>query len=143
MKLKILSFSGESFSSKAVNSITLKTKMWELTVLENHSPLIASIKPSILYIKFKDDNNINQREDFAIWSWVIEVRDSSIKIVADMLIDVEEVNKWKAEEARKKALKLMAKYKNSKDRIDMENFIQAEDMLLKSIAQLKLANLRK
>lgn len=143
MKLKILSFSWESFSSKSVISITLKTKSWELTVLENHSPLIASIKPSILYVKFKDENNITQRDDFAIWSWVIEVKDSSVKIVADMLVDIDEVNKWKAEEARLKAIELMSKYKNSENKTDMANFIQAEDMLLKSIAQLKLANLRK
>ncbi len=143
MKLKILSFSWESFTSSKVISITLKTKLWELTILDKHSPLIASIIPSTLYIYYFDENNMKQREDFAIWSGVIEVKNSSVKILADMLVDVEHVDKTKAEEAREKALKLMDKYKKSKNRIDMEKFIEAEDALLKSIAKLKLANLKK
>jgi hypothetical protein len=36
----------------------------------------------------------------------------------------------------------MEKYKDSKDKVDMERFIQAEDMLLKSIAQLKLSEIK-
>jgi hypothetical protein len=37
----------------------------------------------------------------------------------------------------------MEKYKDSKDKIDMDKFIAAEDMLLKSLVQLKLGDLRK
>jgi hypothetical protein len=33
----------------------------------------------------------------------------------------------------------MEKYKESKDRVDMERFIEAEDMLIKSIVDLKLS----
>jgi F0F1-type ATP synthase epsilon subunit len=60
-----------------------------------------------------------------------------------MLVDVEHVDKSKAEEARKKALELMDKYKKSKNKLDMKKFIEAEEALLKSIAKLKLANLKK
>jgi hypothetical protein len=34
---------------------------------------------------------------------------------------------------------LMDKYKWAKDKADMDKFIQAEDMLMKSIAKLKLS----
>jgi hypothetical protein len=37
----------------------------------------------------------------------------------------------------------MDKYKHAKDRVDMEKFIEAEDLLLKSIAQLKLYDLKR
>ena len=63
--------------------------------------------------------------------------------MADMLIDVEEVDVDQAEQAKKRALALMEEFKHAKDRVDMEKFIEAEDMLLKSIAQLKLYDLRK
>ncbi|MDR3150908.1 MAG: hypothetical protein LBU14_04940 [Candidatus Peribacteria bacterium] len=43
-----------------------------------------------------------------------------------------------AEKARQKAIELMEKYKDAKDKVDMEKYIEAEDLLLKSIAQLKL-----
>jgi F0F1-type ATP synthase epsilon subunit len=55
-----------------------------------------------------------------------------------MLVTVDSVDTEAAEKAKIEAEKLMEKYKNSKNKIDMEKFIEAEDMLLKSIAQLKL-----
>lgn len=143
MKLKVLSFSGENFSHDNITSLTVMTKSWEVTILNNHSPMIASIEPCVLYTKYMDENNIEQREDFAIGSWVVEVNNSSVKVMADMLIDVEEVDLDQAELAKERALELMDKYKHAKDRIDMEKFIEAEDMLLKSIAQLKLYDLKR
>ncbi len=143
MKLKVLSFSGENFSNDSVISVTVMTKSGEITILDRHSPMIASIEPCVLYIIFKDENNMNQREDFAVGSGVVEVHNSSVKIMADMLIDVEEVDLDQAELAKQRALDLMEKYKYSKDQVDMEKFIEAEDMLLKSIAQLKLYDLRR
>jgi F0F1-type ATP synthase epsilon subunit len=68
MKLKVLSFSGENFSHENVTSVTLMTKSCEVTILNNHSPMIASIEPCVLYIRFMDENNIEQREDFAVGS---------------------------------------------------------------------------
>jgi hypothetical protein len=59
-----------------------------------------------------------------------------------MLISSEDVNADVALKAQKEALELMEKYKDSKNKVDMEKFIQAEDMLLKSIAQLKLSDLK-
>jgi hypothetical protein len=59
-----------------------------------------------------------------------------------MLISSEDVNADVALNAQKEALELMEKYKDSKNKVDMEKFIQAEDMLLKSIAQLKLSDLK-
>ncbi len=142
MKLKILSFSGENYSNESVVSVTVMTKSGEITILDKHSPLIASIEPCVLYTVYKDKNNMTQREDFAVGSGVIEVHNSSVKVMADMLIDVEEVDLNQAEAAKKRALELMEKYKHSKDRVDMEKFIEAEDMLLKSIAQLKLYKMK-
>jgi hypothetical protein len=65
-----------------------------------------------------------------------------MKILIDMLVSVDEVSTGVAIEAQKKALEMMEKYKDSKDKVDMEKFIEAEDMLLKSIAQLKLSEIR-
>lgn len=143
MKIKVLSFSWENFSNEDVTSVTLMTKSGEVTILNNHSPMIASIEPCVLYIRFMDENNIEQREDFAVGSGVVEVNNSSVKVMADMLIDIEEVDLDQAKLAKERALELMDKYKHAKDRIDMEKFIEAEDMLLKSIAQLKLYDLKR
>lgn len=143
MELKILSFTGQSFSADNVISVTLQSGLWEITVLDHHTPLITSIKPSALRLTLKDTHGILSRNDFAIGSGVVEIQDSKIKILSDMLVDIEAVDFEKAEAARKRALELMETYKHSKDRVDMEKFIEAEDNLLKSIAQIKLYELRK
>lgn len=144
MKLKVLSFSWETFFSETVVSVKLKTKVWQVTVLNNHAPMMASLQPSVLYVKYMDKNNMMQEEDFAVWTGVMEIDGKNdVKIIADILIDIEEVDKEKAENARQRALDIMEKYKQGKDRVDMQKFIDAEDMLLKSIAQLKLADLKK
>lgn len=142
MKLEILSFNWKLFKSKEVISITANTTSWEITLLDNHIPLITKLKPSVLKVIFKDENNINKIENFAIWWGILEVAHSSVKILIDMLVSVNDINIDLAEKARENAINMMEKYKNSKDKIDMEKFVEAEDMLLKSIAQLKLWNLR-
>ena len=138
MKLKILSFGGETFSSDKVESVTLMTGIGEITILPNHSPLLTSIKPSTLFVKYEDIDGKEKREDFAIGSGVVEISNNQVKIMADMLVDIDDLDIDKAERARIEALELMEKFKDSKDKMDMEKFIEAEDQLLKSIAQLKL-----
>jgi F0F1-type ATP synthase epsilon subunit len=59
-----------------------------------------------------------------------------------MLVTVEDVDIEHAEKAKKDALALMEKYKDAKDKVDMEKFIEAEDMLLKSVAKLKLSDIK-
>ena len=140
MKLQILSFSWESFSSDNVLSATIMTSIWEITVLDDHSPLLTSVTPSTMSVVYKDEKGSEKRSDFAIWKWVVEISENSVKVMADMLVDTDEVDSEAAEKARENAIKLMEKYKDSKDKIDMEKFIEAEDMLLKSIATLKLSD---
>ncbi|MDP3380363.1 MAG: hypothetical protein Q8S84_02175 [bacterium] len=68
----------------------------------------------------------------------MEVSNSEVKVLIDMLVTVDTLDTEKAEKAKKDAIELMEKYKHSKDKIDMDKFIEAEDLLLKSVTQLKL-----
>jgi len=142
MKLEILSFDWKLFKSDYVISIRAMTKAWEITVLNNHEPLITSLIPGVLKVVYKNEAQMENVKEFAIWRWILEVANSSWKILLDMLVASENLDLEAAEKARQEALKMMEKYKNSADQIDMENFIQAEDNLLKSIAQLKLGNIK-
>lgn len=137
MKLEILSFTWNLFESKNVINVTAMTKTWEITVLKDHTPIITSLKPSVVEVKYEKDW-VEKTENFAIWWWVLEFAKNKMKILVDMLMTVDSIDTEAAEKAKAEAEKLMEKYKNSKDKIDMEKFIEAEDMLLKNIAQLKL-----
>ena len=143
MELKILSFEWESFLNKNVISVTMLTWVGEITVLENHEPLMTYVEPSTLYVNFLDEKNIEYRDDFAVWRWVVEINWKEVKILTDMLTDIKDLDVDKVKRAKLKAKELMEKYKNSSDKIDMAKFIEAEDALLRSIAQLKLYDIKK
>ena len=74
---------------------------------------------------------------------MVEVSHSEVKVMSDMLIDIADLDVTNAQRAKEEALALMEKFKDAKDRVDMEKFIEAEDILLKSIAQLKLYDIKK
>jgi hypothetical protein len=60
-----------------------------------------------------------------------------------MLTDIKDLNVDKVRRAKLKAKELMEKYENSSNKMDMAKFIEAEDTLLKSIAQLKLYDIKR
>ncbi len=141
MKLEILSFSWELFKSEEVVSVTCMTSTWEITVLKDHIPLITVLKPSVVNVEYVIEWK-TKKENFAIWKWVLEVSNNEVKILIDMLVSVDKIDVDLAMKAKKEAIELMEKYKWSQDKIDMEKFVEAQDQLFKSIAQLKLNNLK-
>jgi len=143
MELKILSFEGKNFLNKNVVSITLLTGVGEITVLEDHEPLMTYVEPSTLYIVFKDENGIKHRDDFAVWRWMVEIDWKEVKILTDMLVDIADLDIDKVKRAKLDAEEIMKKYKDASNKMDMLKFIEAEDALLKSIAQLKLYDIKK
>lgn len=66
MKIKLLSFTGESFSHKDVTSLTVMTQSGEVTILNRHSPMITAVEPCVLYTKYLDNNGMEMRDDFAV-----------------------------------------------------------------------------
>ena len=142
MKIEILSFTWNLFKSDIVEQVTAMTKVWEVTILKDHTPLVTVLKPSIISIVYTDDSWVKSEKDFAVGGWVLEVSNSNVKILIDMLVTVDDVDIEHAEKAKKDALLMMEKYKDAKDKVDMEKFIEAEDMLLKSVAKLKLTDTR-
>ena len=137
MKLEILSFEWNLFASASVKSVYALTKAWAVTILKDHATLITSLNPSVIEVQYTK-NDETKIENFAVWWWVLEVSNNKVKILVDMLVTVENADSEKAEKAKTEAEKLMEKYKNSKDKMEMDEFIKAQDVLLKSIAELKL-----
>jgi F0F1-type ATP synthase epsilon subunit len=62
------------------------------------------------------------------------VSDSKVKVMIDMLVDIEDLDVKHLERAKIDAQKKMDELKHSKDKMNMDKFIEAEDALLKSIA---------
>ena len=142
MILKILSFEWNKFESNKVKAFSVMTKAWEITVLDNHEDLITSIWSWTIEITVIVDSK-EETEFFAIWKWVIEISNSSSKIITNMLLWVWEVDLEQAEKAKVKAIELMEKAKANKNKIDMEKYLEAEEQLARTMAQMKLHELKK
>jgi F-type H+-transporting ATPase subunit epsilon len=139
MFLEVIAFDGKAFSHDKVKSVNLMTSAWEITVLENHMPLTSVLKPWVVNIECNNWNWDCDKQVLAIWGWIIEINKKTVKILVDTLYTLDEVDAAEATDAVAKAEELMDKYKWAKDKADMDKFIQAEDMLMKSIAKLKLS----
>lgn len=142
MKLEILSFSGKLFKSRNVVSVNCMSKIWEITVLDNHESLITALSPCVINVVYIEEDNTKKEVNFAVWSGVLEFSHNSMKILIDLLVSVDDLDVDSVEKARQEALKTMDKYKNSQDKVDMEKYVEAQDVLLKSLAQLKLWKIR-
>ncbi len=143
MKLKIISFGWNTFSSDKVESFTVNTKSWEITVLDKHESLITVLVPSTIKVVYKDDAWKDVFKNFAVWKWIIEIDNSNVKILTDMLVKPEDIKQWELENAIQQAHELKEKYKNASTKEDMEKFLQASEQLSKVQAKVKLVELSK
>lgn len=117
-----------------VDQVTCPTQMGEITVLPNHIPLVANLKPGEL--KVISDN---QARYLAVAGGFIEVRPKNeVVILADAAEYIEEIDLARAEEARKRAQKIMAEEVK-----DAERFAEAQGLLERSLARIKVARRKK
>jgi F0F1-type ATP synthase epsilon subunit len=76
-------------------------------------PMMTSIDPGVLGVVYKanpEDTKLTTQE-FAVGRGVLEVGNDTSKVLIDMLVSAENLDKDKAETAKQNALKLMEKYK--------------------------------
>ncbi|EKE29937.1 MAG: ATP synthase F1, epsilon subunit [uncultured bacterium (gcode 4)] len=134
MKLTLTSIKKRILEIDDFKSITIPTKSWEITILDNHEPLISALKPWIMTIRYD-----SREELFAIGWWVLETDWLSLSIVADMVedwawLDIEAIKRKKDE-----AKKLMEKYREENKNMNMDYYIELETQFLKESALEQLA----
>ncbi len=89
--------------SNDVDAVNLPGTEGRLGILPNHTPLLTTLAFGEVVVR-KD----GQEEFFAIGGGLAEVQPNRVIILADSAEHVEEINIRRAEEARERALKLMA-----------------------------------
>lgn len=117
-----------------VDSVSAPTEMGEITVLPNHIPLVATLRPGEL--KVVADNS--SRFIFVAGGF-IEVRpNNEIIALADAAEHEEEIDVARAEAARDRARKIMSE-KTQSD----EEYAAVAAALEKSLARLRLGQRKK
>lgn len=113
-----------------VDSISLPTQMGEITVLENHIPLVANLVPGeIVYRKG------GESKYFAVSGGFIEInKDNRVVILADTAEFGHEIDIDRAMKAREEAKKMMQESYH-----DETAFAEASAAMEKSLARIKVA----
>lgn len=110
-----------------VLQLTVPTKMGEITVLPHHFPLVASLQAGVIEIKLLD----GKVETVALSGGFIEVLPNKVVILADTAERAADIDEARAEEARKRAEKLMAEKREDID------FSAVQAKIAKELARVK------
>lgn len=116
-----------------VEGVSFPTVDGEITILPDHLPIIAAIKPGELKIK-KD----GKESFFSITRGVVEVDGKTITLLTDAAEEAEGIDEKRAEEAVKRAQELM-----STAHKDEEGYAEAVAQLERAMSRIKIAQRRK
>ena len=97
----IVSQDRQVFSGPA-DTIILPGAAGEMGILPHHAPLLSSLKPGFLKVRFE-----GQEQIFTITGGVVEVQPDQIIILADAAENVMEIDIARAEQARRRAEELL------------------------------------
>lgn len=115
-----------------VDQITLPTAEGEITVLPNHIPLVAILRPGEIVAK-KDGEEIAM----SCSGGFIEVTPKKVVVLADTAEKAEELIETEIEKARERAEKIL-----KEKHIDAEKYAEAAAALERELARLKVVRKR-
>jgi len=117
---------------ETVEGVSIPTVEGEITILPEHLPIIAAMKPGELRIK-KD----GKEQFFSVTRGVVEVDGKLITVLVDAAENAEAIDEQRAEEAKARAKAIMAE-----KRTDEEAFTNAAAELKRALARIKIARKR-
>jgi len=132
LKVDIVTAERLVYSEEGVERLIVPGVEGELGVLTLHAPLLTMIQPGVLRIVKGGDE-----VEMAITGGFIEVRQNRVTILADAAERAEEIDAVRAEEARRRAQRLL------EERISEEDLARAEASLARALARLKVAERRR
>lgn len=109
-----------------IESVTIPGTLGGFQILKDHAPLISSFEIGILKVKKSSSDSY-----YTTAGGTVEVNDNKVLVLADSIEKVEDINKDRAEEAKKRAEERLSK-KNVED-VDE---IRAEAALKRALNRL-------
>lgn len=116
---------------ESIQQITVPTKTGEITVLPDHIPLVASLKPGVIDVVQEN----GETEIISVSGGFIEVLKDKIVILADTAERAAEIDLDRAEEAHRRAEELMT----TERQVDKTNFTAMSAIMEKQLARTKAA----
>jgi F-type H+-transporting ATPase subunit epsilon len=120
------------YSEEGVDEVVVPGVEGELGVLTLHAPLLTMIQPGVMRI-IKGGEEV----EMAITGGFIEVRENRVTILADAAERAEEIDVVRAEEARRRARRLLEEREAEVD------LARAEAALARALARIRAAERRR
>lgn len=136
MKLELITLSGEKLSEE-VYEVTIPTTAGEISVFAGHVPLVTVAREGVLYVRRKKTDRDEVRDVFAINGGMIQVDQRTVRVLVDEAESPGDLIAHEVEAALERAKEQRA---NAKDAISIS---EAEAMMNRAAARLKVANLRR
>jgi len=114
------------------SKLVVTTLEGEITVLANHTPLVAAVKPGEVKIAEVPSKN----RTMAISEGVIEIKNNVVSLLVQKAERAEELDRQKIEEAKKAAEKMIEKARRAG--MDKREFVTLETALQREIARFKV-----
>jgi F-type H+-transporting ATPase subunit epsilon len=113
-----------------VRSVTVPTTDGEITVLPEHVPLVSVIRAGVITIRTDKDE-----QHLAVSGGFLKVAADSVAVLADTAERADDIDKTRAEQARKRAEQAMA------GKLEREELAEVQGELQKHLARLRAVEL--
>lgn len=135
MLLSLISTTRKVLDKVEIESVLIPTIQGEIQVLPHHLPVLGVTKPGILKVV---RTSVKEPETYALGSGIYEVDSDGIRIIADMVVNSEEVNADSVQKKKEEAQKFMEQA--HKDGLYNTNeYLRAQEEYLKQTAMEQLA----
>ncbi len=125
MHVELITSEGSAYSAEAV-SVTIPSGDGEITVLDQHLPLLSTVEPGTVIVRTAKEEFF-----FAVSRGVVQVTATSVRILSDIADRADSLEENAIELARARAEEL----KTSR-RADAEGFAEAKATLDRELARL-------
>ncbi|PIR66922.1 MAG: ATP synthase F1 subunit epsilon [Parcubacteria group bacterium CG10_big_fil_rev_8_21_14_0_10_36_14] len=133
LNLKITTPEGETFND-VVDSITIPTKMGEITILPNHIPLVSAVMPGEIIARKKD-----KEEYLSVSTGFVEVSNNNVTLLADTAEMVDTLVEEEILRAKERAEKLLTEKRQESD----VAFAEVAAILEREVVRLKVYRRRR
>jgi F-type H+-transporting ATPase subunit epsilon len=115
-----------------VDAVTLPSADGEITVLENHIPLITTLMPGPVLVRQGETEQV-----YAVARGMIEVDGKTVRILSDIADRADDLEEEAAERARQEAERVMADKRN-----DAAAFAEASAIMDRELARVRTVRRR-
>ena len=136
MKFELVSLEGVKFQAQAY-SVILPTASGQITLLEDHEPLLSVVVPGVVTIRRDKKDPDYKQEHYATFGGVLEVTKSGARVLVDEAEHGDEVSESEAEKAHQAALEML---KGAKTQVELDH---AQSLVDRQSVRLGVAKLRR